>query len=207
MGDEPPEWRVVSSHSGADFESGRLHRRSADPDAGETVTDGWHDDDAPPSRIGLDQSRPGTGGKAKVRGAALTMPARMGKVWATVTVKMNDKAYTVNPDVKCDDCGKEFSGGAARVKAHIVGKCTCSTPELQKLRDELRKEAEAASTKAAAKRVEREVDEAAEQLPAKQLPKYSQRPIQNSMAAGADESLDNAIAELIYGDNLSFSLV
>ena len=144
MGDPPR----VRAHTGADFEGRGLHpeRRGADPTRGETTTDGWDDEeDEEDSNIGLMQRRPGTSGKAKVRGAAQQLPARMGKVWATVTVQMNEKAYTTNPNLQCNECGKAFSGGVGRIKAHICSQCPCSTPELQTLRAELKAEAERAA--------------------------------------------------------------
>ena len=60
---------------------------------------------------------------------------RAGPVWATVTV--TDKKIDQNPEVECNDCGKKFCGGANRISRHIMEKCKCSTPALQKLKAKL----------------------------------------------------------------------
>ena len=38
---------------------------------------------------------------------------RPGKLWATVTV--TGKELTTTPEVQCNDCGKQFCGGATRI--------------------------------------------------------------------------------------------
>lgn len=79
---------------------------------------------------GLDQPFQASG-RGKVRKAALSLPIRLGAVWSTVTVSMNEKAYTTAPDVQCNDCKKTFNGGVTRIKVHILKQCSCSTIELQ----------------------------------------------------------------------------
>lgn len=99
-----------------------------------------------------------TAGKGKVRAAARKLPKRSGKIWQTVNVVFNDKAYTTSPQLICRDCKKEFSGGASRVKAHIMKFCSCSTSALKELRAELIKESESMAEQASHKRKMSELD-------------------------------------------------
>ena len=84
-----------------------------------------------PHTTGLDETF-APDGKGKEHAAAKAEPVRAGPVWATVTV--TDKKMDQNPEVECNDCGKKFYGGANRISRHIMEKCKCSTPALQKLK-------------------------------------------------------------------------
>ena len=48
---------------------------------------------------------------------------------------------TTSPELECNDCGKNFAGGATRIKEHILKQCHCSTTQLQALRAKLRAQA------------------------------------------------------------------
>jgi len=67
-----------SQHSGADFEAGRLHGRNGEQPTGDDRVEDAREE----TRNGLDNVRPA----GKKRAPAKTMPARMGKLWATVEV-------------------------------------------------------------------------------------------------------------------------
>ena len=62
---------------------------------------------------------------------------------ASVTVKNTDKKYTTNPEVKCNNCGKEFSGGVSRIGEHITTKCKGSGDAFEALKTKVLKETEA----------------------------------------------------------------
>ena len=79
-----------SQHSGADFEAGRLHGRNGEQPTGDDRVEDAREE----TRNGLDNVRPA----GKKRAPAKTMPARMGKLWATVEVV--GKHYENNPEVK-----------------------------------------------------------------------------------------------------------
>ena len=68
------------------------------------------------------------------------MPKRTGKVWATVTVM--GKEMTTSPEVRCNNCGKDFCGGVTRLAEHITGKgvimrCPCDKAAFLQLKAEL----------------------------------------------------------------------
>ena len=103
---------------------------------------------------GLDQSFKAAGG-GKKRAAAKTLPARMGKVWAAVTV--TGKEYDTNPEVKCNYCGHQFCGGVSRISQHIREKCKCKEEGFLVLKNQLIAEAEAKKSEVAAKTAAGEV--------------------------------------------------
>ena len=113
-----------------------------------------------PHTTGLDETF-APDGKGKKRAAAKAEPVRTGPVRATVTV--TDKTMDQNPEVECNDCGKKFCGGANRISRHIMEKCKCSTPALQKLKAKLIEEEANKATAKEKKQAIVEVDEAAEQ--------------------------------------------
>ena len=140
------------------------------------------------------------------------MPLRTGKIWNTVTVV--GKELTTTPSLVCKDCGHPFCGGNTRIVEHILNKCTCSTSELQALRTELLTEKEAKAGKAAAKAAVTAVNEAAESkpiatgaLPAPQPVGLAQMGLSQSFNQCTSEDMDKAIADLVYGKNLSFDVV
>jgi hypothetical protein len=69
------------------------------------------------SRLGLKQI-PAKTGPTRVRGPSKAPPKRVGNVWATVTIV---KEHATSPSVQCNNCGKQFCGGAARIQDHITG--------------------------------------------------------------------------------------
>lgn len=181
-----------------------------------------------------------TSGKGKVRQAAKKMPDRKGKVWATVNVVFNDKAYTTSPELVCKDCKKAFSGGASRVKQHITKFCSCSTTELKELKAELIKELQDASEGQKKKQICKEMEansnfsdrasafsgfsivgescgskttssSAARQgpfsSPTTDLIADQQRNVATMLNAVTSETMDDKIADFIYGAALPFSVV
>ena len=56
-----------------------------------------------------------------------------------MTVKNTDKKYTTNPEVKCNNCGKEFSGGVSRIGEHITTKCKGSGDAFEALKTKVLK--------------------------------------------------------------------
>ena len=162
---------------------------------------------------GLDTPFKSVGGASKKRAAPVMMPLRTGKIWNTVTVV--GKELTTTPSLVCKDCGHPFCGGNTRIVEHILNKCTCSTSELQALRTELLTEKEKKAGKAAAKAAVNEaVNEAAESkpiatgaLPAPQPVGLAQMGLSQSFNQCTSEDMDKAIADLVYGKNLSFDVV
>ena len=151
-------------------------------------------------------------GASKKRAAPVMMPLRTGKIWATVTVVGQEMSQT--PNVVCKDCGHPFCGGNTRIVEHILNKCTCSTSELQALRTELLTEKEKKAGKAAAKAAVTAVNEAAESkpivtgaLPAPVPVGLNQMGLSQSFNQCTSEDMDKAIADLVYGKNLSFDVV
>lgn len=185
-----------------------------------------------------------TSGKGKVRQAAKKMPERSGKIWATVSVVFNDKAYTTSPEVVCKDCKKAFSGGATRVKQHIMKWCTCTTSELKDLKVELLREADSFAEKNKKKRVCKEMEQETSssdkrsissvtlgslrttsdvsdaaalssvaqsgifrQPPTVDLINDHQRNVASMLNAVSSETMDDKIADFIYGCALPFNIV
>jgi hypothetical protein len=203
--------RVVTQHTGADFEAGRVGHRNGPQIAGteHEVSDGTQpEDNAAPRDRGPAGTGLATNQGQRTRPPAKAMPKRAGPVWATVDIV--GRHYETTPQVKCKDCGISFSGGLTRIEDHIVGKtqgtaCKCSTAALQSLRESIRgarriKE-EAGQSRAAEKRVQA----AADGEPPAQKPKFAQRSVEASLHVGSREKLDEKIAELVYGENLPFA--
>ena len=202
-------YRIASAHSGADFEAGRLGHRN-----GEQVPGTEHDvsDGTQPEQMVCGTTGTGLAQRSasshKVRKPSKTLPARMGPVWRTVTIV--GKERETNPQVKCNDCGKTFCGGLQRVEDHIIKACSCSSPELEKLKADIvqkRVDAEKArERKAVAQQVQRNADEV---KPTFQPPvgPVVQRSIQASLATGKSSEMDAKIAEFVYGDCLPPAIV
>ena len=93
--------RILSAHSGEDFERGRVGHRNGEAPVGAepSLSDGVQPEED------IARGAPGTGlGTAacnRVRKPAQSMPARMGPVWLTVNV--TGKERDTNPDVQCKD--------------------------------------------------------------------------------------------------------
>ena len=147
--------RILSAHSGEDFERGRVGHRNGEAPVGAepSLSDGVQPEED------IARGAPGTGlGTAacnRVRKPAQSMPARMGPVWLTVNV--TGKERDTNPNVQCKDCGKAFSGGVTRIEDHILKHCKCSTPDLQKLKEEIIQKRADAATQKQQKKVKMEV--------------------------------------------------
>ena len=204
-----PQARVINAYSGADFEGGRVGHRNGPAIAGQEHdrTDGTAPEDD--GRRGLAGTGLAKEGQVKVRKPAAKMPMRKGPVWATVRVI--GRHYETTPQLECIDCGVQFSGGLTRVEDHIVGKCAaekackCSTDVLMALRNTIVAQRKLKDQAGAQKRAAETVQANAEEvLPAK---KQTQRSIESSLQLGTAETLDNKIAELVYGDNLPHSIV
>jgi hypothetical protein len=150
-------WTVRSQHTGADFEGGRLGHRNGEQLPGDNRVFNAREDDNSALRTGIELSTPRT--TSVKRKPAVTLPVRMGAVWATVDVV--GKERETNPEVVCRDCSSSFRGGATRLTEHIIARCSCSTSELQTLKAKLILEAEAKERNAKQKAAEAAVDEAA----------------------------------------------
>ena len=209
MADEgAPAARVFHrQHTGADFEAGRLGHRNGEqiPGTEHQVSDGTQpEEDARrgPAGTGL-----ATNQGARARLPAKSLPKRTGPVWATVDV--TGRHYETSPQVKCKDCGQTFSGGLTRIEDHIVGKaqataCTCSTLALQSLRESIRANRVVKMEAGRKRSAEEQVQAAADgELPGPSK-KFVQRSFEASLQVGSREKVDAAIAELVYGENLSF---
>ena len=202
--------RVVSSHSGADFERGRLGHRNGPqiPGTEHDVSDGT----MPEEQRGQTGGAPGTSlaqrsaSASKVRRPSQTLPARMGATWATVSVV--GREYETSPNVTCKDCGHSFSGGLQRIEDHIIKKCKCSTPELQALKKKIIEKRQEQKKRTDQKEAARQVQRNAEaSLPAVPRTEVKQRSIEAAMATGQSEDMDSKIAEFVYGDCLSTMIV
>ena len=115
--------RVVTQHTGADFEAGRVGHRNGPQIAGteHEVSDGTQpEDNAAPRDRGPAGTGLATNQGQRTRPPAKAMPKRAGPVWATVDIVGTH--YETTPQVKCKDCGISFSGGLTRIEDHIVGK-------------------------------------------------------------------------------------
>lgn len=60
-------------------------------------------------------------------------PKREGIEWESVTVLNENPLNSKNPRLQCNSCGHEFSGGASRIKGHILqtknsGVSPCTKP-------------------------------------------------------------------------------
>lgn len=154
----------------------------------------------------------GSGKKARQR----TLHAgsqRVGVEWSGVTVVGNAEANT--PKVCCKYCNKTFSGGATRIREHFLGTgkvevCPCETEEYCEFKDKLQGKHEGLTLQKRRREAIAAVNEAAGvtspeiSVPAKRA---KQRSIESSLAVGKSEELDDAIAELFYGCNISHAIV
>lgn len=168
-------------------------------------------------KTGLEQKFEASG-KGKVRPHAKSMPIRKGDVWKTVSVTFNDKAYTTAPDLVCIDCKKVFSGGASRIKQHIIKQCTCSTDTLKELKKKIISESTEAAESSALKRkcvevdlatAEDEVQATDEQVSGSKAhtPLPQQLTLPSLLNGVTSEIMDNKIADLVFGEGLPFSFV
>lgn len=167
---------------------------------------------APQARLGLEQPFVAAG-NGRVRKAAKSMPIRFGPVWASVTVIDNAKAFGTCPDVVCNDCAKRFSAGATRIKTHIAHHCTCSTSELQELKQKLLQEELRLAQKNEEKKRAREIDADVfgnELQPSTVVmePNIVQQPqIDDVLASLTAEEMDGKVADFIYGAGLPLHIV
>jgi hypothetical protein len=199
--------RVLHAHTGAEFESGAVHaaRGRNEPHPGvEPEPAGPLDADdgarGGMAGTGLAGTRDAAG---KVRKPAQTLPARMGPVWATVRVV--GREYTTNPNLVCKGCDHTFSGGVERIEDHILSKCTCSTDALVELKARITAERAEKAARAERKRAFKEVEAAAKEEAVPKGGAQRQRSLEASFATGKSDDMDAAIAEMVYGDNLSFA--
>ena len=73
------------------------------------------------SRLGLEQTSHANG---KKRAERKTVTGRDGPLWESVTITRD---HATSPQLKCNNCGETFCGGATRIREHIVNKCKCET--------------------------------------------------------------------------------
>lgn len=148
----------------------------------------------------------------KARKAAQSMPKRDTVEWQGV--KVIDKEFSNTPQVKCLFCGKLFCGGSTRVREHFLGTgkidcCPCESEEFCEFKDKLEGKQEKADQKKRKAEAIAASDAAISDgvMQDKKEPKKRQRSIEASFAVGQGDELDNAIAELFYGDNIKHSIV
>ena len=125
---------VVARHTGADFESGRLHRRNDGPPDMERPLVGT-EEEQPTTGLHHPPGRASGGLRARQVPARRSVPERKGPVWATVTVHPEpDNLMKLQSQVDCNTCGKKnFMVNASRIVAHITGSggisaCTPANP-------------------------------------------------------------------------------
>ena len=202
-------------HTGADFESGQVHAtrgRNEEQPPGAVAPEplGVEAESGQPARgvsgTGLAAAAVAPGKKRK---PAQSLPARMGAVWASVRVV--GKEYETNPDLECKECGKAFGGGITRIEDHIIKACCCESDEAKALKAKVVQQRADKEAEKERKTAARLVQEAADCKPsvakAPKLGDGTQRGIEASLFAGQSERVDEAVAELVYGDNLPFAVV
>ena len=153
------------------------------------------------SRLGTEQTAPKAG---RVRPVPKSAPKREGEVWATVTVT---REHPTTPALQCNHCGKEFCGGASRIKDHIIEACTCETNAFLDLKQKLIEAKDEAKDAKQQKLASAEVDAASElPRPEEKFRPKGQQSIQASLSASTAAEVDDALAEMFYGCNISPSI-
>ena len=200
---------VVARHTGADFESGRLHRRNDGPPDMERPLVGT-EEEQPTTGLHHQPGRASGGLRARQVPARRSVPERKGPVWATVTVHPEpDNLMKLQPQVDCNTCGKKnFMVNASRIVAHITGSggisaCTPAnpTPEWLELKASLLKEMSEKASSKSVKRAASEVDAAVE-AGTTLSPPVAQRPLESALNIATAQMCDEAIADFFYGDNI-----
>ena len=135
----PPSHHTISRHTGQQYEAGQtqVHRNLAVP--GVEPMDS-REEGPQARRTGLDRANDRTVRRRNIQGGSDAGAEAHGKVWATVTVM--GKEMTTSPEVRCNNCGKNFSGGVTRIAEHITGKgvimrCPCDNAAFLQLKAEL----------------------------------------------------------------------
>lgn len=160
--------------------------------------------------LGTDQFAARASNGPKARAASSSQPKRNGAVWGAVTI---DQDHYTNPRVKCKYCPKSFKGGATRIAMHIINDCPCkSNPTFLALKADLQAEQHRSQEKkrqtSAENKMDAQDEDADEQHARAKVRRQSgQLSIQHSMNTCVDAVIDNAIAEMVYGLNLSASIV
>jgi hypothetical protein len=137
------------------------------------------------------------------------VPARVGAVWATVTVKENETFY--QPKVKCNNCVWESAAGVTRIKEHILGtnkvmKCTgIITEPLKKLRRDLIDEQETLVAKKLQKRHADEVDLSASGGAGDEDRPHE--PLARAFMTGNSIKVEQSIAAFFYAANIPAAVV
>lgn len=86
------------------------------------------------ARMGLQQqAAPKASSSSRSRNKRTAAPVdRTGPIWDSVTVV---REHDTSPQVKCNNCGHAFCGGATRIEAHIIDKCPCETDVFLAMKD------------------------------------------------------------------------
>ena len=113
------------------------------------------------------------------------------------------------PGVKCNFCGHAFSGGATRIREHLIDKCTCDTEAFCELKTKLIEKQDKGEAAKRQKTAEKTVDAADEEekKPVSVKKEGKQTKIEKALAASSAEDLDAAIAELFAGCNIDSAVV
>lgn len=193
---------------------------------------GTQEDDPSPPTVGTAQapSRPtaknlstpttilGEGGTLQTGVAGCVkrsaVPIRTGPVWNSVQIVAN--VHTPNPHVICKNCGHKFAGGASKITDHIlavgstVAPCKGASEEyfqLKKSCQEHKAEAGAKKAKLANAKEQQVLSEQKMVAKGKGGIELRDGSIQSAFSRVTSSEMDEAIARLIYAENLSFRLV
>ena len=153
------------------------------------------------SRLGLQQP---AATAPRQRSTPAALHKREGALWASVTILAE---HATSPSLQCNNCGKKFCGGATHIRDHICERCTCDTPAFMELKQRcIEKKEETASNKKQ-KTAEKEVEEASEEKVAvkSETKVFAQQGLAASLKAAKAEEVDEALAELFFGDAVLLS--
>lgn len=140
-------------------------------------------------------------------------PVRDGPAWATVNIVGMEHSQT--PHLQCKNCGKAFSGGNTRIVEHILGiknsvaPCKATTDEFLELKKKLQeKEAHKEDKRMKLSKAKQVmvVSDFSKGPPPAAGAHGKQISIQKAFNPAAKAELDEAIARLIYAENLPFML-
>lgn len=173
----------------------------------------------PPTQLGkLVVLRPPTLASASVLISSTTslvqrkaVPGRSGVEWSSVTVVSSVESRS--PFVQCNFCGVQYCATAARIKNHILGSnhskpCSGSTEAFFAVKEKITPAAIEAASNKKAKLVESQMNVVSSSaLTSPPTSGRAQSSIMQAFAYATTKTIDDALADCIFGDNLSFRLV
>lgn len=149
--------------------------------------------------------------KVTTLGKRKSAPSRSSLEWSAVSIVHSGESQT--PFVQCRFCGNEFCATASRIKNHVLGimgsaACKGNSDEFLRLKENLiGKAVESASKKQAKQQATLVTAAASSGASGKKSHSFQQATIESSIAVATNEACDNAIANLILGENLPFALL